>query len=351
MRAMRENVPLAPMTTLRIGGPARRLLEATTDDALVRAITDADARGEPVLVLGGGSNLVVGDAGWDGLVVHVATRGVDAREETDRVMLDVAAGEPWDDLVARCVDARYSGVECLSGIPGLVGATPIQNVGAYGQDVSESIARVRVLDRRAREVRDVAARDCGFAYRASAFKGDARFVVLGVTFVLARRDESAPIRYAELARALGVAAGASAPLAEVRRTVVALRRTKGMVLDDADPDSVSAGSFFVNPIVDAAGLAALEARVAARGIDAASVPRFPESDGRTKVAAAWLIERAGFAKGYGAGRVGISRKHALSLVNRGGATARELLDLAREIQRGVRDAFGVELAPEPVVVG
>jgi UDP-N-acetylmuramate dehydrogenase len=271
--------------------------------------------------------------------------------EGDRVRLDVAAGEPWDDFVARAVGEGWSGVESLSGIPGLVGATPIQNVGAYGQDVSETIRAVRVLDRRDGGVRDLGAADCRFAYRASAFKGDDRFVVLGVTFELAARGDGAPVRYAELAKALAVDVGARAPLAVVRDTVISLRRGKGMVLDDRDPDSVSAGSFFVNPILDAPALAALEQRVAARGLAVASVPRFPEPDGRTKVSAAWLIERAGFTKGFGEGRVGVSRKHALALVNRGGATTSELLGLARALQDGVRAAFGVSLVPEPVLVG
>ena len=313
-------------------------------------ILDADRRGEPVLVLGGGSNLVVGDGGFDGLVVHVASRGVRVSRDGERVRLEVAAGEPWDALVERCVEEGWSGVECLSGIPGLVGATPIQNVGAYGQEVKETICEVRALDRRAGAVTSFDASRCRFTYRASAFKGDERFVVLAVTFALEPRPESAPLRYAELTRALTIEHGERAPLGEVRRAVVALRRAKGMVLDPNDPDSVSAGSFFVNPLLDAAELEALEERLATRGLDPASLPRFPGDDRRTKVSAAWLIERAGFAKGWGQGRVGISRKHALALVNRGGATASELIAVARSIQRGVREAFGVALLPEPVIV-
>jgi len=347
-----ENVPLAPMTSLRIGGNARRFVEAEDEAELVAQILDADARGEPVLVLGGGSNLVVGDEGFDGLVVRVASRGVHVMREGGRVRLEVAAGEPWDALVERAVGEGWSGVECLSGIPGLVGATPIQNVGAYGQEVKETIQAVRVLDRHARAVAAIDAAGCRFAYRTSAFKGDAdcRFVVVGVTFALERRGDSAPLRYAELTRALGVKEGDRAPLADVRRTILALRRAKGMVLDPNDPDSVSAGSFFVNPILDGPALALLEERLGVRGIDRGALPRFPGDDGRTKVSAAWLIEKAGFAKGWGEGRVGISRKHALALVNRGGATASELLAAARSIQRGVWEAFGVELAPEPVLV-
>jgi UDP-N-acetylmuramate dehydrogenase len=345
-----ENVPLAPMTSLRVGGAARRLVEAKDEAELVAQILDADGRGEPVLVLGGGSNLVVGDGGFEGLVVRVASRGVQLKRAAEQVRLEVAAGEPWDALVERCVEEGLSGIECLSGIPGLVGATPIQNVGAYGQEVKETIAEVRVLDRRARAVVSFEASRCRFTYRASVFKGDERFVVLAVTFALESRPESARLRYPELTRALAVEPGARAPLQEVRRAILALRRAKGMVLDPNDPDSVSAGSFFVNPLLDAVELEALEEKLARRGLDPASVPRFPGEDGRTKVSAAWLIERAGFVKGWGEGRAGISRKHALALVNRGGASASELLDIARSIQCGVREAFGVALEPEPVIV-
>jgi UDP-N-acetylmuramate dehydrogenase len=350
---IRDLVPLAPFTSLRIGGAARRLVEAEDAGELVSAISDADARGERVLVLGGGSNVVVGDAGFDGLVVRVASRGIEVAREADRVRVDVQAGEPWDDFVARCVGEGWSGVECLSGIPGLAGATPIQNVGAYGQEVKATITSVRVFDRRTRDERDLAARDCGFAYRASVFKGHDRFVVTRVTFALDVRPDGAPIRYAELARALSLDPGARASLEETRRTVIALRRAKGMVLDAADPDSVSAGSFFVNPVLDGAQLASFLARAQARGLGEATIPRFPNDDGRTKLSAGWLIERAGFAKGWAPSeeaRVGISRKHALALVNRGGATCAELLDLARAIQVGVESAFGVQLVPEPVVV-
>jgi UDP-N-acetylmuramate dehydrogenase len=346
-----ENVPLAPMTSLRIGGPARRFVEAHDEAAIVAQILDADTRGEPVLVLGGGSNLVVGDGGFDGLVVRVASRGVSVSRVADQVRLAVAAGEPWDGLVERCVGEGWSGVECLSGIPGLVGATPIQNVGAYGQEVRDTICEVRLLDRRARAIAVFDVSPCRFTYRSSVFKGDSRFVVLGVSFALELREESAPLRYAELTRALGVGPGDRAPLGEVRRTILALRRAKGMVLDPADPDSVSAGSFFVNPVLDDGQLVALEGKLASRGMDPGALPRFPGDDGRTKVSAAWLIERAGFVKGWGEGRVGISRKHALALVNRGGATATELIELARTIQRGVGDSFGVALAPEPVILG
>jgi UDP-N-acetylmuramate dehydrogenase len=350
---IREDVPLAPMTSLRIGGAAKRFVEASDAREIASAIVDADARGERVLVLGGGSNLVVADGGFDGLVVRVASRGVVAKREGDRVRVEVQAGEPWDDFVARCVSEGWSGVACLSGIPGLVGATPIQNVGAYGQEVNETITSVRVLDRRTHDERDLAPSDCGFAYRTSVFKGDDRFVVTRVTFELHVRPDSAPIRYAELARAFGIDLGSRAPLAQVRDTVIALRRTKGMVLDPNDPDSVSAGSFFTNPILDDAQLTSFLEAARARGLDEAAIPRFANDDGRTKLSAGWLIEHAGFAKGWSPSanaRAGISRKHALALVNRGSATCAELLDVARSIQRGVEGAFGVELVMEPVIV-
>ena len=343
---------LADHTTLRLGGPARRSVVAKTDEELVSAVRDADARGEPVLVLGGGSNLVVSDAGFEGVVVAVRSRGVQRVESGAEVTLDVAAGEDCDAFVSRAVEDGLSGVEALSGIPGLVGATPMQNVGAYGQEVKDTIVLVRLWDRRAREAVTFDAVACAFRYRESRLKDEAgRYLVLGVSFRLARSMQSAPIAYAELARALGVKEGERAPLDRVRETVVALRRGKGMVLDAADPDSRSAGSFFMNPIVSDADLPALDARVRARLGDAVQVPRFPASAGKTKLPAAWLIERAGFAKGHGAGRVGISGKHTLALVNRGGGTTAELLALAREVQAGVASAFGVTLVPEPVLVG
>ncbi|HEU4974519.1 MAG TPA: UDP-N-acetylmuramate dehydrogenase [Baekduia sp.] len=340
---------LSAHTTLRLGGPAARLVEAATDDDLVRAVREADAAGAPVLVLAGGSNVVVSDEGFAGLVVLVVTRGV----ERDGEVVRAAAGEPWDAVVARCVLEGLAGIECLSGIPGSVGATPIQNVGAYGQEVSDTIMSVRALDRRSGEVVDLSPAECAFSYRSSAFKRDPeRWVVLGVSYALHAGGEARPIRYAELARALGVEVGGSAPLADVRAAVLALRRSKGMVLDPADPDSVSAGSFFTNPILDAGAFAALEARACERLGGDVRVPAFAEPDGRVKTSAAWLIERAGFAKGHGdpAG-IAISSKHVLALTNRGGGTTTELVGLAREIADGVEAAFGVRLHPEPVFVG
>ncbi len=321
------SVPLGPLTTLRLGGPADSLVEARTEAALVEAV-----RRGPALVLAGGSNVVIADAGVRGTVVRVLTRGV--RREGAR--LEVAAGEPWDGLVERCVADGLQGFECLSGIPGSTGATPIQNVGAYGQDVSETVEWVRVLDRATGKVLVMRAAECGFAYRRSVFKHDERRVVLAVGFALRESALSGALTYAELCRTLDVPVGGRAPLADVRAAVLSLRRRKGMVIDPGDPDSVSAGSFFTNPILDA---------------PLPGAPAWPEPDGRVKTSAAWLIEQAGFTRGYGSGRVGISSKHTLALVNRGGATAAELIALAREIATGVRARFGVELVPEPVFVG
>lgn len=339
--------PLAARTTIGLGGPARRLIRVTSEPELSEALAAAGA--EPVLILGGGSNLVVRDGGWPGLVIEIAIPGVTIRDHGDHALVSASAGVVWDDLVAEMVEAGLAGVECLSGIPGLVGATPMQNVGAYGQEVADTIASVRVLDRQTGTITSLDPGACGFAYRTSVFKGSERWIVVEVTLRLERRPDSAPIKYPELSRALGIADAGRAPLSEVRHTVIALRRGKGMVVDPADPDSRSAGSFFTNPIVDAATLAAFEARLA----PGVTPPRFPAPGGMTKLSAGWLIERAGFAKGYPqpSGRAGISTKHALALVNRGGATTAELLELAREIQDGVRARLGIELVPEPVIVG
>ena len=331
------DAPLAPLTTLRLGGPAKRLVPVESEAELVDAVREVDGGGEPLLVLAGGSNLVLPDAGWPGVVVYVQTAGVAG----DDGVLEVQAGECWDDLVAATVADGLAGFECLSGIPGSVGATPIQNVGAYGQEVAASVRSVRVIDRTTGAVSELAPAQCGFGYRTSAFKRSDRWVVLAVTFALRRGAASQPLRYAELARALEVEPGATAALDEVRAAVLALRRGKGMVIDPADPDTVSAGSFFMNPILDADAYARLDP----------APPAFPQPDGRIKTSAAWLIERSGFRKGYARGRVAISSKHALALVNRGGATTEELLTLAREIAGGVREHFGVELEPEPTVVG
>jgi UDP-N-acetylmuramate dehydrogenase len=330
--------PLAPLTTLRLGGPARDLVTVRREDELVAVVRELDARGEPLLILAGGSNVVIADAGFDGTVVHVVTRGV----AEDGATLTVQAGEPWDVLVKRAVEAGLAGIECLSGIPGSTGATPIQNVGAYGQDVAQTIEAVRVLDRPSGRVVELARDECGFRYRSSAFKGRDDRVVLAVRFALTASELSGPIAYAELAARLGVAVGERAPLTDVRDAVLELRRGKGMVVDPADPDSVSAGSFFTNPIVDADAFGPLQA---------AGAPAWPEPDGRIKTSAAWLIGHAGFERGQTRGPVGISSKHTLALINRGDATTAQLVALAREVAEAVQARFGVALVPEPVFVG
>ena len=344
---------LADYTTVRLGGPARGFVRAGTEDELIDAVRAADAAGEPVLILGGGSNLIVSDEGFDGTVVQVATRGVS--RDTGPGGLTVAAGEDWDAVVARTVAEGLAGLECLSGIPGLTGATPIQNVGAYGQEVAETITTVRVYDRVTGDVLDIPNERCDFGYRTSRFRGAGRFVVLGVEFQLAVQVLSAPVRYAELAATLGVPVGGQVESAEARAAVIELRQRKGMVIDPADPDTRSVGSFFVNPVLDAPALAAVEAAARARSGPQTRVPHFEvtgSGDGLAKVPAAWLIEQAGFGKGYNPGDgARISAKHTLALVNAGTASTAALLALAREIRDGVRDAFGVSLAPEPVLVG
>ena len=339
---MLPTVRLADLTTLRLGGPAASYVEATTAEQLVAAVTEADAAGTPVLLVAGGSNLVVADEGFPGLVVRVATTGVAAEQHDDHVEVTVAAGEPWDDFVARAVASEWVGIEALSGIPGAVGSTPIQNVGAYGQEVAETITAVRVWDRVLKGERVFRGEECAFGYRHSRFKADpARHVVLEVTFRLGRGELSAPVKYAELARTLDVEPGERAPLRDVRDAVLTLRAGKGMVLDAADHDTWSAGSFFTNPFLTPEQADALPA----------DAPRFPQPDGSVKSSAAWLIDHAGFGKGHGNERVSLSTKHTLALTNRGGATTADLLALAREVRDGVEASFGVRLVNEPVCVG
>jgi UDP-N-acetylmuramate dehydrogenase len=342
-----SDVPLAPLTTLQVGGAAARLAQVEREEDVAEVVRDAEARGEPLFVLGGGSNVVVADSGFPGLVARIATRGIRVHRECSdggRTIVDVAAGEDWDAFVERAVDEGWGGVACMSGIPGLVGATPIQNVGAYGQEVGDTLAAVRAFDREVGDFVEMDAHACGFGYRASIFKRNDRWIVTRVRFVFDAQKET-PVRYAELARTLSVREGEAVPSRLVRATVLALRRAKGMVLDPNDADSVSAGSFFVNPAVDEAALAQIERSARERP------PRFDAGPSRYKVPAAWLVERAGFAKGSRLGRAGVSQKHALALVNCGGASARDLLALARAIRDAVHARFGVELEPEPVLVG
>lgn len=332
---------LADHTTLRVGGPAESLTTVDSTQDLLAAVRAADRAATPVLVLGGGSNVLVDDDGFDGSVLKVATRGHEGQRETETVLLRLAAGESWDQVVARTVEDGWSGLEALSGIPGLVGATPIQNVGAYGAALDQALVEVDCLDRSTGDRVTLPAAACGLAYRWSRFKADlGRYVILTITLRLARSRQSAPIRYPQLAHALGVEIGAQPDARRVREAVLELRRGKGMVLDDNDHDTWSAGSFFTNPIL-APGVA--------DGLPA-SAPRFPQADGRIKTSAAWLIEHAGYDKGYGIPPAQLSRKHTLAVTNRGGATAADLLRLAREVRAGVGDRFGIELAPEPVLI-
>lgn len=332
---------LAALTTLRLGGPARRFVEARSAGAVVDAVRAADAAGERLLLVGGGSNLVVADAGWPGTVVRVAGSGqrIDRRADGS-LLLTVEAGADWDDVVAGCVADGIGGLECLSGIPGRTGATPVQNVGAYGVEVAELIVDVDLYDRRADAVRaHVPAADLGLGYRTSALKGRSDAIVLRVRFALPGDGLSAPIRYAELARTLGVEPGQQVPTATARSAVLELRRGKGMVLDEADHDTWSAGSFFTNPVVADADAPA-------------EAPRWPAGPGRVKLPAAWLIEHAGFPRGYAGpgGRVALSNRHVLALTNRGDGRTADLLALAAELRSAVRSCFGVELVPEPVLV-
>ncbi|MGW7679630.1 UDP-N-acetylmuramate dehydrogenase [Kribbella sp. NPDC054772] len=337
---MRTHVSLADYTTLRIGGSADKFIEVTTEDDLITAVRDADAAGEPVLLLSGGSNVVIGDDGFRGTVVKVATSGI--RVDADMcsgAMVRIAAGEDWDGVVQRAIAEEWSGLESMSGIPGLAGSTPVQNVGAYGHEVAETVASVRVWDRVENAVRTIFAADCGFSYRNSRFKADpARYVVLEVTFQLKLGDLSAPVGYAELARVLDVEPGSRAPMTEVREAVLGLRRSKGMVLDADDHDTWSAGSFFTNPILDT------PAEVPA------GAPQWPQPDGRVKTSAAWLIEHAGVSKGFAIGGASVSTKHTLALTNRGQASAKELLALAAHVRAQVQQSFNITLVNEPVLV-
>jgi UDP-N-acetylmuramate dehydrogenase len=340
---------------MRVGGPAQRLVTAETTDELVDAVREVDDADEPLLLVSGGSNLVVADEGFAGSVVRVATSGVtvESQDGCGGATVRVAAGEGWDALVGRAVAEGWSGIEALSGIPGCTGATPIQNVGAYGQEVSQTIAQVRVWDRREQEVRTFANADCVFTYRHSRFKAEPRYVVLDVVFQLRLATLSAPVAYADLARALGVEAGARVPLEDAREAVLAQRRQRGMVLDADDHDTWSCGSFFTNPILSAGDMDALADRVRDRlGDGAPDLPVWPEPDGRRKTSAAWLIERAGFEKGFGTpGPAALSDKHTLAVTNRGSARTADVLALAGEVQAGVEKAFGIRLVNEPVLVG
>ncbi|MFY9742844.1 MAG: UDP-N-acetylmuramate dehydrogenase [Candidatus Sulfotelmatobacter sp.] len=347
---LQENIPLAPLSTFKIGGLARYFVAAKDMAEVQEAVAWARSSNLPLFVLGGGSNLLIADAGWPGLVLKVAIQGIErsAADDKGKVLFDVGAGEAWDRFVSEAVRARCAGVECLSGIPGSVGGTPVQNVGAYGQEVSETIASVQVFDLNDDQVRTLTPADCEFGYRSSIFNTTqyGRFIVLRVSYALTP-DGNARITYMDLKRHFN---GWETPpnLAEVREAVRHIRALKGMLIVPGDPDCQSAGSFFKNPVLSEEQHAALKARAAARGL---SLPSYPALESRKKVSAAWLVERSGFAKGFGSGRVAISSKHALAIVNRGGASAAQVLALKEQIQHRVEEIWGVRLEAEPVMMG
>ena len=345
---VKENVPLAPLSTLGVGGPARFYGRAGDRDAVAAGAAWAETRGLPLFVLGGGSNVVVADEGHPGLVLHVVPEGIETRHADGAVHVRAGAGVGWDDLVATAAANGWAGIECLSGIPGRVGATPIQNVGAYGQDVSETITSVEAFDVVARAPVTLSNEECGFGYRSSRFKGPDRdrYIILAVEYRLAPGGTPA-MRYPDVQRHLAECGMAAPSLAQVRQAVIEIRRRKSMVLDPADPNARSVGSFFMNPVVSNETAAAVQDRAARAG--AGEMPQWPGPAG-VKLSAAWLIERAGFRRGYRKGNAAISDNHTLAIVNRGEATAGEVVALAREIRDGVRTAFGVSLVPEPVFV-
>ena len=346
---LQENVPLAPLTTFGVGGAARFFVEATSAQEIGDAVNEARARKVPLFVLGGGSNLVVADTGYAGLVLHVATRGIESEQHSGKMFFDVAAGEDWDGFVARAVAADCAGVECMSGIPGTVGGTPVQNVGAYGQEVSDTIEAVTALDLNTGRTVELCNEACGFAYRTSIFNTSHRgqYIVLKVRFAL--EPHGAPkLEYADL-NSYFAGRSSQPTLAETREAVRAIRHRKAMLIVPGDEDCRSAGSFFKNPILTEAQYAGLAKRVGELRL-ASAPPRFTTPEG-IKTSAAWLVEQAGFHKGYGKGAVGISRKHTLAIVNRGGAKAADIIALKNEVQRGVREKFGIELEPEPVFLG
>jgi UDP-N-acetylmuramate dehydrogenase len=350
---IRENVPLAPLTTLGVGGPARFLVSVKTEDQVMEALEFANAHACPVFILGGGSNILVSDRGFPGLVIRIETRGIHKLDEDNSELVAVAAGEEWDGFVQRCVDENLAGIECLSGIPGTVGAAPVQNIGAYGEEISDVILSIRALDRETGGIEELSVRDCRFGYRTSIFNTTQkeRYVLLRVSFCL--RPYGKPrIHYPDLQEHF-TGRRKTPGIGEVRRAVIQIRESKGMVLQETDPDTKSAGSFFKNPVMDPEKAVELENEARARGFLGAhdTLPRFTAPESRVKLPAAWLVEQAGFPKGYTQGNVGISSRHALALVNRGGAQAQEFIGLMRRIQEKVRTDFGLELQPEPTFIG
>jgi UDP-N-acetylmuramate dehydrogenase len=346
-----ENIPLAPLTTFKVGGPARYFVEAHSEHEVSEAVAYALARKLPLFVLGGGSNLVVSDDGWPGLVLRVSLAGVEFEGDRQKMLFHASAGENWDSLVALAVSKNCGGIECLSGIPGAVGGTPVQNVGAYGQEVSEAITRVRTLEIATGLVLNLSNADCGFSYRSSIFNGtrQGEFIVLEVSYRLCRNG-GPRIEYADVKNFFAATNLENPTLQQVRDAVRSIRQSKAMLLVEGDQDCRSAGSFFKNPIVSAAEADRIQA-LAEKRVPGKSLPRYPAANGQVKLAAAWLVEHSGFAKGYSLGSVGISHKHTLAIVNRGGAKAKDILALKDEIEKKVFDAWGVRLQPEPVFVG
>jgi len=345
---IRENVPLSPLTTLGVGGRARFFVNVSTPDEVTQTVAFAEARKLPLFALGGGSNLVISDHGWSGLVLHVANDNLETREFEGKVRFDVGAGVPWDDFVRESVSQNCGGVECLSGIPGSVGGTPVQNVGAYGQEVSETIISVLAFDLSEKRVREMQVTECGFGYRTSIFNSSqsGRYIILRVSYALVTNGKS-KLHYADLQKYFS---GRESPpnLSEVREAVLSIRAAKGMLISPGDPDSHSAGSFFKNPVLSPTEFDALTRKAAARNLQ---IPSYPALWQRHKISAAWLVENSGFSKGYAKGNVGISGKHALAIVNRGGATAAEVIVLKSEIQDAVQRLWDIRLQPEPMFVG
>lgn len=346
-----KDEPLARYTTLGVGGPARFLTVAKSEDEIMNALDYAQKQNLPVFVLGGGSNIVVSDAGFPGLVLKIEISGIQHLDSPDGTRLSAGAGMEWDAFVQYCVSRNLAGIECLSGIPGTVGGTPIQNVGAYGEEVSDAIFHIRALDRNSNSIIELENADCRFAYRSSIFNTVCknRYVILRVDFVL-RSDGKARIHYEELLQRFNNTAPS---LSIVRETVLQLRNAKGMVLSDSDADSKSVGSFFRNPVLNPDAADSVERKARDRGLLSATeaFPHYAAPDGKEKISAAWIIEHAGFHKGYVYGRAGISGKHALAIINRGGATAHDIIGLMHQIQTRVMELYGIELQPEPVFVG
>jgi len=345
---IQEHVSLAPLTTIKVGGPARYFIEVTTVSEVCDAITFARTRNLPLFVLGSGSNLIVSDAGWPGLVLKVGVAGMEEHLQDGKAILEVGAGEDWDKVVARAVAQNCAGLECLSGIPGSVGGTPVQNVGAYGQEVAETIQGILAFDLRDNQTRELCNEACGFSYRTSIFNSteQGRYIILRVTYELTPGGQP-HVDYADLKRYFSGWLGVPT-LAETRDAVRKIRASKGMLISPGDEDSRSAGSFFKNPVLSVEQYQELSARAAAKKL---RIPSYPALEALRKVSAAWLVEHSGFSKGFGSGRVGISRKHALAIVNRGDATAAEIIAFQKQIQRRVEDIWAIRLKPEPVFVG